>query len=226
MAADEIKYLLELPSQILVVLASGFIAYRIAYTGKDSGHKSVDVIFFTAVFAAFSRLVIAGVALFNTGSVATWSSYGLAFIVAVAAAAFWRRAGEEWVRGALRWTGISTSDRYTSALETMMAREGHKPNQLVVRKTDGSAVMCERLADFEHAPYGPCLLGPDGSVSLYVTDSRSGQGSDWEPVPTVKNDWGVALTFIPADHVAEIELRYPLTAKALEASAQAAERSA
>ena len=144
-------------------------------------------------------------------------SYALAFVVAIAAAAFWRRVGEEWVRNALRSTGISTSDRYTSALETMMTREGHEPNQLIVRKTDGSAVMCERLVDFEHAPYGPCLLGPDGSVSLYITDSRRGHGSDWEPVPTVRNDWGCALTFIPADQVAEIELRYPLSAKALGA---------
>ena len=102
MAAEEIKYLLELPSDFLVVLASGFVAYRIAYTGKDSSHKSVEVIFFTAVFATVARLVISGVALIHTGELAAWLSYGLAFTASLTCAAFWRRKGEAWVFETLR----------------------------------------------------------------------------------------------------------------------------
>lgn len=69
--------------------------------------------------------------------------------------------------------------------------------------------MSERLGDFEKAPLGPCLLGQDGSVALYVTDAMAKDG-DWEkrePFDSEHADWGYVLTYIPANQISEIRLR-------------------
>lgn len=52
----EIQSILDLPVGTIAVLAAGYIGYRIAYQGKDHGHKSVDVLFISMVFAFVARL--------------------------------------------------------------------------------------------------------------------------------------------------------------------------
>lgn len=205
-------FLFELPLQTLVVFAAGYLAYRLAFTGRDMSHKSVDIVFATFVFAAVARLVIA---LAGDQGPSWWYPnvvYAVAVTVALSVAALWRVMGAHTVAKLLRWAGISTSDGQKTALDSIISSEGNKPSQLIIRKTDGSMVMCRRLADFAAAAFGPCLLGEDGSVALYITDFRPSPGTDWEEEATVENEWGPPLTFIPSSQISEITLRYPLTA--------------
>jgi hypothetical protein len=205
-------FLLDLPPDTLVAVAAGYLAYRVAYTGKDRSHQTIDVIFATSAFAAVARsvMVLAGdIPEYGLQSVAV---YLLALIIALFAASAWRSWGEEAVFNVLRWTGVSSSDRHSSAIESVVSRRSANPSQLVVRKKDGSTLMCERLADFSRAAFGPCLLAPDGSVALYVTHFKASPASPWDDVPEASKDWGPALTFVPASEVAELELRYPTTA--------------
>lgn len=72
--------------------------------------------------------------------------------------------------------------------------------------------MCERLADFEKKPMGPCVFGQDGSVLLYVTHRKSSANTDWEGdqnPETASPEWGCELTFVPANRVSEIRVNYP-----------------
>lgn len=210
---DDVRALLDLPFGTLAVMASGYIGYRIAFTGKDKTHATIDVIFLTMVFAALAKFVSISLGSWVSagqegGATEFWGAVA-ALPSAVLAAAAWRRFGEVHVFHALRKLKISHSDRHRTAWETITQRSGVYPSQLIVKKTDGTLLMSECLADFATAPLGPCLLGQDGSVALYVTDTMP-QNGDWEkrePFDSKHADWGYVLTYVPASQVSEIRLR-------------------
>jgi hypothetical protein len=162
----------------------------------------------SAFLAAFGGGGKPGVAL-------TYSAAMAGFLLSVAAASCWRTFGESWTFKSLRHLGVSASDRYRNAMQTIIARQQRPgPTSLFVRCTDGSRLLCERLADFEKLPFGPCLLGTDGSVALYVTHRRTSASGEWEEDQSAASaapDWGCELTYLPASQVAEIRISYPFS---------------
>jgi hypothetical protein len=209
--SDELQALLNLPFGALAIIGSGYIGYRIAFTGKDKTHATIDVIFLSFVFAALAK--------FASGSLRPSLSTRLppaiseilvavvSLLVVIFAAALWRRFGEFHVFSALRRLKVSHSDRYHTAWETITLRSGVYPSQLIVRKKDGSSLMSEKLSDFSEAPFGPCVFGSDGSIALYVTDFKS-LNSDWEKtVDGATPDWGQPITYVAASEISEIEVR-------------------
>lgn len=203
---EQIGNLLDLPFETLVVLAAGYMAYRLAFTGRDRSHKTADVVFTTVVFALIAK------ALF--GLLATAGLGGWRYLIAVitvagtlGAGALWRAILSSWVFHFWRKIRVSASDRHQTAWETIIANEKLKPTQLVVRKKDGSAVMCERLGDFSEQPFGPCLYGHDGSIAVYVTSYRLAGVDEWVDADPTEAEWGSMITYIPASEISEISIR-------------------
>ena len=165
----EVQTLLDLPMETLAALASGYIGYLLAYTGKDATHMGVDVIFLTFVFAALAKLVSVWFEAWvssspNPATAVFWVAV-LCLLSVVIAAALWRRFGEVHVFNTLRKLKVSDSDRYQTAWETITLCSGVYPSQLIVREKDGSAIMSERLDNSSKAPFGPCVFGSDGSIA-------------------------------------------------------------
>lgn len=211
----DIQSLLDLPYETLALLASGYLAYRLAYVGKDAAHSSVDVVFLTVVFAFVAKQTTVSVDLLM------WSTHqtpggifaSLAGMVsALISAAVWRRSLQEFVYAALRKVKVSDHDGQPNVWRSMMARTLQPPARLVVVLKNGSSLMCNQLAMFKDAPMGPCLFGQDGSVAMYVTDIRRPADQDWTEVEALdpnRPDWGYEMSFIPADEIARIDVTRP-----------------
>lgn len=206
----ELEALLNLPFQTIALLASGYMAYRIAYTGKDTTHAPVDVVFLTFVFAFAAKL---GAQIF--GSVphpfaqplpqAASALFGLCLALLIACG--WRRYGEGAAFNALRRIGVSNSDRQLTAWQSIIANPRLRLTQVMVRRTDGTFLMCDRVSTFAH--HSPRLiLGSDGSIALHVTHQMGAADADWEAIDVAgPDDWGNLITYIPASQVAQIHLR-------------------
>lgn len=215
----ELQEALNLPLEALAIIAAGYLSYRLAYTGKDKHHRSLDVFFVTAVFASLAQIsasLIVATAFTDTGTADTVAERAInqitsiagGLIVALLAAAVWRKWGIELTRNLLRKTRVSNADTYVSAWETLIGREVAKPSSLHIVKTNGDQVMCERLADFASDEFGPCIYGHDGSVALFVTHRKNATANDWESFDPRYEDWGPEITFIPASEIAEIRIRH------------------
>jgi hypothetical protein len=140
-----------------------------------------------------------------------WAGYAASvggIMAALVVAAIWRRVSVNSLPEILRGAGISSSDRNTAAWETVINREDSGPSQITVVKKDGVTLQCERLADFKKAPFGPMILGQDGSVALYVTDYRGKESGEWEKIDPYHRDWGPELTIIPAGEISEVRIRH------------------
>lgn len=198
----DLTLLLDLPGRSLVLLAAGYMAYRIAYVGRDRNDRPIDILFKVAVFALCAKF---GAMLTDAISLAgdvhpAWeiAAHCSAVLAAVLSAAIWRK----WLERAwfvfLRHLGIVMSDGHLTAWGSIAART-EKVEDLVVRKKDGTALWCADAGLTSGLPFSPCLLGEDGSVALYVTHTKA-KGKDW-----LKLDQPSRLTFVPASEISEIE---------------------
>jgi hypothetical protein len=208
---EEIERLLNLPFPTLVALASGYLAYRIAYAGRDQQHQTIDTVFISLAFAA-----VASATLLPFGKVDGWklafapiSAIALSCVAAIA----WRALIEPGMLHVARSLGFPTVDRHESAWESLLARlTKMHPTQLLVVCNDGTQYLSEKLADFKNAAFGPCLLGQDGSVLVYATDIKLPGSNEWESLAEENkagDDWGPQLRYLPASRVSEIRLRFP-----------------
>lgn len=213
----DIQSLINLPTEAFAAISAGYVAYRLAYTGRDNHHDTIDTVLITVVFAtmaqtsatAFTSAILALWPALENVAWLSWFAVGIGVLFAICTAAFWRRVGGPKTFDFLRKRGISHSDRNLNAWETIVERDNLKPSMIVVRKKDGTAVMCDRLDDFKDDAHGPMIQGNDGSVAIYITSSRSKDSIDWEPQdPSASNDWGAEITYIPSSEIAEIAIRY------------------
>ncbi|MEZ5752837.1 MAG: hypothetical protein R3D60_13030 [Paracoccaceae bacterium] len=194
--------LLSLPFPTLFVLASGFVGYRLAYAGRAKDHKSVDVVFFTAVFGFIAKAEQAAVALIAP----EWVAYLAGVLLTVCVALLWRGWLQEHLFDALRHFRLTNNDGFHGVWESLLARPMGPVKQIVVRLKSGRHLLCDRCADFDDAPLGPGLFGEDGSVALYVTHVRDPGETEWFEMTPHQPDFGYAMTFVRADVIQDVEI--------------------
>lgn len=209
----DIEHLLSLPLNVLAVMAAGYLAYRLAYTGKDQTHGTVDVIFLVGVYALIAQaaLLMASGYVDNVRLQSSGVQIALAALSITAAlvcASFWRKAGETWTFKVLRFLKVSASDRHITAWETMISKSSVSATVIWVTKKDGTEWVSEDTSRFTKLPFGSYTLGQDGSVAMYVTHRRDGSDKEWiEQDPFPHGDWGAEITYIPASEIARVRLR-------------------
>lgn len=216
---EALENLLQLPYQTLAILIAGYLSYRLAYTGRDTTHRTLDTLAIALVFAFVAQAASAALLILchwnnpapSGGELPLWVGYGASvggIVVALSSAGVWRRVSVSAVPELLRSAGISSADRNTAAWETVINREDSGPSQITIVKKDGTTLQCERLDDFKKAPFGPMILGQDGSVAIYVTDYRAANSDEWEEVDPSHGDWGLEITIIPAGEISEVRIRH------------------
>ncbi len=196
----DVNQLLDLPLGTVAALASGYIGYRLAYVGKDGGHQQADTAFLTLVWASVAKFTTMQAAPIGVGA-----AYLLGLVATCVVALVWRKYLQELVFWCLRKASLLDHDGFHSAWASALGRPLEPPRQLIVRLKSGRRLACDDLNPFYGAPLGPCLLGPDGSVGLYVTavmESHDGEWSERSP----QNDCGWSMTYIAASEISEIEI--------------------
>lgn len=203
MNPETIQSLLALPTQTLAVLGGGYLAYRMAYVGRNAAHQGIDLAMIVLAFGLVVQLV--GTAGERIPGNLEWV---MGIVVALVMAALWRSVFSGCLYSLLRAMGVSDHDGQPSAWASLLSRTDLKgATRLIVTMDHGVVHMCDPLVDFERAPMGPCILGEDGSIGMYVTHSCGADCDDWvEQTPSCES-YGELMTFIPADRVRLIEIQ-------------------
>jgi len=211
------KELLALPWQIQVVIVGGYFAYVIAYAGKRSAHKSVDTLAIILCFGGVALLAFRSIdgllpaklvklqidlAPFRWFVVA-----GGAIFASLASAVVWRRFLGERVQNILRKASKSEDDGLYYGWETLIQHPNLDYNQLNVSLKDGRVYESYPLSMFDKYPNGPCVLGGDGSIAMYVTHIEGPDKGRREVNNLTCETEGARITYIPADQIAEVDFR-------------------
>jgi hypothetical protein len=195
--------ILKLPVQIQIALASGYAAYMVSTYGARGHHSATDTAFRTLAYG----LVASGLmALLPPGENLVIGG-GTAFVVTVLVGLLWRaRLCKLW-DAFMRRTEVTFSDDSPSAWASLSGSTDHYVSQVSVTVDDHTTLICEDISRFANAPFGPCVLGANGDVALYVTavkrnGSSKTQGSVRDP------HYGDRITWIPATEVRRLTLRH------------------
>jgi hypothetical protein len=175
----------------------------VAYSGLRGHHRTIDIAFITLVFSLVATATFA--------LTPAWGVIGkclVAFISSIATAVIWRKWGRSIVRFLLRLANISWSDDDPSALATLSANSTFPVTQIAVLLDDGTWLRCDDTRQFNDAPYGPCLLGPNGDVALYLTHEEQ-PGQQAKSLETVRDpNLGDRITYVPASRIRRITFRH------------------
>lgn len=196
--------LLNLPWVIQLSLASGYAAYLLCYAGIRGKHTTVDVTFLTLTFG----LIATGIAYLANMNAKPVVASLLAFMLTCAAGLLWRRFLRKGVRWFLRQADVSWSDDDPTALASIIFDSTHRLSQIAVLTDDGVWLRCDNLVDYKDCAFGPCKIGAEGDVAMYVTHSVDKDGMEKEFKTTKDPEYGDRITFIPASKIKRINFRH------------------
>jgi hypothetical protein len=214
-------HLLNLSWEIQAALASGYVAYAIAYTGLRDRQRPIDIAFISLAFS-----LIASAMLWLLGSFGPILASVAAFLAAVVAGIIWRKFGRPFIFPVLRALNITWSNDDPSALVTITDKHAYI-TQIAVLLDDGTWLRCDDVRKFEGAPFWPCIIGPNGDVGLYLTHEESAK-EEAKLLTTVRDPYyGDLLTWVPATRIKQINIRHNQSNySSKEAAAEDSERLA
>lgn len=199
------ELLRELPWVTLLTLASGYAGYFLSHVGVRDHHKATDVAFVTLIFG----LIAAGIYHIMTGTLeisVAWASI-TAFLGSTICGAIWNAFGRSLLYKVLRSTGISYNDDTPSAWASMYNARHGGVRELYVLVQDGTWLGCNNLQDFADEPNPGCAFGPDGDILMYVTHRKKPGDKAFEECPSVRDEWGTEITYIPKSQIARVDIR-------------------
>lgn len=201
---NELSSLLNLPFDTLFLVAVGYLSYRVAYIGRGAGRSGIETVFLSAVFAMLAKAITLGLL---AARLPEWLNYAVTVPAVVALALAWRRWLQELLFRLQRRLGINEHDGFTGVWDSMLSRPLPPITQIVVRLKSGRQLMSDDVARFSKSPLGPCLLGEDGSIAIYVTHVINDREVGWVETEPVHAEWGESMTYIRADQISEVEIR-------------------
>lgn len=93
-------------------------------------------------------------------------------------------------------------------------------SQISIQLDDDSWLFCDDTRQFADAPYGPCVLGPNGDVAIYATH-KCQPGEDFVEDSDVRDPHhGDKLTYVPASKIRRVSLRMLKGTKSSAAGAE------
>lgn len=200
--------LADLPVLTQVVLACGYVTYRLAYRGEHAHRKIIDVIFGTIAFSLIATGVfVLAKEFFKESRMIDFGAGVIALIFALVIGMAFRKWGYLFAK-LMRKLNISWSSDRPSVLDVITQDTSHPVSQIAVELEDGTWLLCDGAHKFANAPFGPYLLGSDGSVALYLTHVEDPSGLNKEMKTTIHENGGHCLTHIQASKIRQLRIRY------------------
>lgn len=197
--------ILSLPLEIQIALGGGYLAHSVAYAGLRKQTGATELALRSLAFGIGALLIYR-------------AALGLALPVAPAAVAavlgavllgaMWRRWGMKWSGRLLSGLSKSREDGVPDAWSALIQAPDLNITQLSVRTTDGRILFHDRSA-YGEALHDGLYLGNDGSIVMVVAEERMADGTERTAEDVTVRDWGTRITYLPAESIAQVNLRTP-----------------
>lgn len=197
--------LTKLPFDIQIILAAGYLAYRLATAGLDRTHRAADTVFQVFVYGSVAYLAYT-LAKPHAGLAPAMAAAALG---ALAAAALWRACGRNAVVWVLRKLNVTRENYMPSTWDNIIQSPQTWTYVSVYRDDD---VTFE--SDLANLPECLPLAGIDvdagGNIALYVTRTIAPNGdvTDFGTRGALDKLVRAHLTYIPARNIKNVTVSF------------------
>lgn len=205
--------IIELSWKSQVVFVGGYLAYVIAFSGRRGSHTTNDTIGILVCFGGLGLLSIGLVEKIaflclniSDSEVNPYLLGTIGVVTSILSAILWRAFLQEFSVKILQKLTGSKEDGLPSAWATLLHSQKLEYSQLVVTLKSGVTYESYPLGNFNEYPDGPCTLGSEGSIGMYVTYITDAEGKGRKVDNVVDGD-GARITYIPSSEIAEVDLR-------------------
>lgn len=199
--------------EILLALAPGFLAFRIAMIDAEwSQLRTLDVFYGSLSFSVFSYAAWEIIVIY-TGWTGTLSFLVTILFVSLAAGVAWKRWGWVWVYALLRKWKITNQDHRGNVWQKIFNDPNVYVTQINAYLKDGSAIGCDDIRAFDRAEWRKQGIFPyyphkEGQIA-FIPNRRLNQATmKWENLEDIEAEgWGVRTVYINPSELERLELR-------------------
>ncbi|MEQ8505946.1 MAG: hypothetical protein RIB80_11520 [Rhodospirillales bacterium] len=198
-----IEELMKLPFEIQLVMAAGYMAYRVASSGLDRAHKTADIVFQVFVYGLVAYLSYD----FVLRWVSTAPAMGVGIIGSIAVASFWRAIGRQIFVAIVRKSKI-TRENFTPSTWDHILQSRYQWAYVSVACDDAKSYESNLQALPKGLPFDFLDLDTDGNIAIYVTRIIQADGSAKDfGIEGVVDEYGRAqLTYIPVSSIKNVTI--------------------
>ncbi len=212
--------IVNLPFEIQLILAAGYLAYRLAAAGLDRTHRTSDAVFQVFAYGSVAYLGYA-LAVPHIGFVPAMVA---AVPCALAAAALWRSVGRRILVKALRRLKVPRENYAPSTWDSII-HAPHAWTHLSVTRND-NVIQESDLGELDpKLPLDRVDVDAGGNAALYVTRTITpdGQATEHGSGRGFDDHGRARLTYIPAEHIKQVTVSFadPVPSEARATAAMA-----
>ena len=194
---------LKLPFEIQMVLAAGYIGYRVSATGLDRNHKAMDLLFIVLTFGLVAYTAYD----LSLRELDTAPAMAVGIVATIIAASIWRRWGRAIFVKILR-SSRTTRENFVPSSWDHIIQSHHKWGYVSVTCDDDVAYESDLLSLPGGLPFEPLDIDSDGNIALYVTRivNAKNETNNLGVSGAVDEHGRAHLTYIPSNRIKHITI--------------------
>lgn len=199
--------LLNLPFEIQLVLAAGYLAYRISSAGLDKNHRPTDTAFQILVYGLIAYLTNEQIG----EACPQWVAMPASILSSIVASLLWRRPLSGIVRRALRAGGFTNENFAPTTWDHIIQNKDVKAWLYVsVQLRDGYVLESDLALVPDTLPFSCFDADSAGNIAIYVTKFIRPSGKEIAiDGGHIRNEIGAAqITYIPRDEIVRVDLSF------------------
>lgn len=210
--------ILNLPFEIQLILASGYLSYKISSASLNKNHRTIDEIFQILSFGMIAYITN-NLIRNNVPSWNDWQSMPIATASSLLTAIFWRKWIWDLIKKILKKSGTTNENFYPSSWDHIICHKDILWRYIIVQLKDGYMLESDLDQVPKHLPFRPLDVDSSGAIALYITSlTRPNQETAVEfGYQRIHDEIGCSqITYIPASEISRIDIRFSQKGKATD----------
>ncbi len=194
-----------LPEHLQIIIVSGYLGHVVANSGYRDNERKDELLYGILVFGLFGYMAFD----LSRGLSQHIILPGLiALATSIVVAIVWRKYLWDLLHKLLHKAAISNEDNIKGVWTGIIQNTKIAPTQIVVALKSGAVFECDDVQQFKDSPIPLYYSDNNGNIAIYVTKRTSPDGQEVEVKATQNPDWGDRITYIPAEEISNIDIRF------------------
>ena len=210
MPTDSVQFwFVDMPLSVYIAFVSGYIAYKIAYSGISESHKVFDIMLISIIFSSVATLTIflfnelePVYFIFSLNSLKLISAFTFTLITGL----LWRKIGINYWRKFLEYLNVYKEDGSITAWKVLTQQKREYVQAEVTLKNGTVLSLLDRTV-LRDVLFQGLYFDDEGGIFLVVQKEQLPDNTIDIKENVTDEKWGTTYTYIPASEINRVLFR-------------------